>query len=76
MIEVSLLTLMTTMAPVYCDYRGQGYDHTKSTLLAYSEMHEIYQPSAIQTAIRDGIGLKEIAVATAMVNCPQHVLTE
>ena len=44
MMELSLLTLLNTMAPVYCEYRGQGYDHTKSALLAYSRMHEEYHP--------------------------------
>ena len=76
MMELSLLTLLNTMAPVYCEYRGQGYDHTKSALLAYSRMHEEYHPQAIQDAIDNGIGIKEIAVATAMIHCPNHVLSD
>ncbi len=76
MMELSLLTLLNTMAPVYCEYRGQGYDHTKSALLAYSRMHEEYPPKAIQNAIDNGIGIQQVAVATAMIHCPNHVLSE
>ena len=76
MMELSLLTLLNTMAPVYCEYRGQGYDHTKSALLAYSRMHEEYHPQAIQNAIESGIGIQQVAVATAMIHCPNQVLSE
>ena len=76
MIELSLLTLMTTMAPQYCEYRVAGHDHTKSTLLAYSRMHEVYTPEEIQHAVLTGIGIKEVAVATAMLNCPSEVLRD
>jgi hypothetical protein len=76
MIELSLLTLMTTMAPEYCEFRAEGYDHTKSTLLAYSRMHEVYTPQEVQNAVIHGIGIKEVAVATAMIHCPTEVLSD
>jgi hypothetical protein len=74
MIELSLLTLLNTMAPRFCEYKSQGMDDTKSTLLAYSDMHEKYPPKAIREAVANGRGLKEIAVATVLLNCPGQVL--
>jgi hypothetical protein len=74
MIELSLLTLLTNMAPVYCRMRGEGYDHTKSALIAYSRMHDRYSRAQIEKSIKNGIGLKEVAIATAMIHCPNQVL--
>ena len=74
MIELSLLTLLNTMAPKFCEYKSQGMDDTKSTLLAYSDMHDKYQPKAIRKAVENGRGLKEIAIATVLLNCPGEVL--
>ncbi len=74
MIELSLLTLLNTMAPRFCEYKSQGMDDTKSTLLAYSDMHDKYPAEAIRNAVVNGKGLKEIAVATVLLNCPGQVL--
>ena len=74
MIELSLLTLLNTMAPRFCEYKSQGMDDTKSTLLAYSDMHDKYPSGAIRKAVEDGRGLKEIAIATVLLNCPGEIL--
>ena len=70
MIELTLITLLQTMAPRYCHYKKSGFDDTKSTLLAYSEMHDKYNSSDIRKAVRNGKGLKEIAVAMVATTCP------
>lgn len=74
MIELSLLTLLNTMAPRFCEYKSRGMDDTKSTLLAYSDMHDKYPPKAIRKAVEKGRGLKEIAIATVLLNCPGQIL--
>lgn len=74
MIELSLLTLLNTMAPRFCEYKSQGMDDTKATLLAYSDMHDKYSTEDIRAAITNGKGIKEIAVATVLLNCPGQVL--
>ena len=74
MIELSLLTLLNTMAPKFCDYKSQGYDDIKATLLAYSDMHSKYPTASIRSAVDDGIGLKETAIATVLLNCPGELL--
>jgi len=74
MIELSLLTLLNTMAPKFCEYKSQGMDDTKATLLAYSDMHDKYPSKSIRKAVSDGRGLKEIAIATVLLNCPGEVL--
>ena len=74
MIELTLITLLDTMAPRFCDYKKQGLGTTKSTLLAYSEMHDKYKSSEIRRVVRDGVGLKEIAVAMVATNCPIEAL--
>lgn len=74
MIELSLVTLLNSMAPRFCDYKRQGYDTTKSTLLAYSEMHDKYQSKDIRRVINNGVGLKEISVAIVATTCPIEAL--
>ena len=74
MIELSLLTLLNTMAPRFCEYKSQGMDDTKATLLAYSDMHDKYSAESIRTAVAEGKGIKEIEVATVLLNCPGQVL--
>ena len=74
MIELTLATLLNTMAPRYCHYKSTGFDDTKATLLAFSEMHEEYTPNAIQGAVRDGNGLKTMAIAMIATTCPLEAL--
>ena len=74
MIELSLLTLLNSMAPKFCEYKSQGTDDIKATLLAYSDMHDKYPSQAIRKAVDRGRGLKEIAIATVLLNCPGQVL--
>jgi len=75
MIELTLITLLNNMAPRYCHYKSTGFDDTKATLLSYSEMHERYSPKDIQRVVRDGKGLKTIAVAMVATTCPLDALT-
>ena len=58
------------MAPRYCHYKKSGFDDTKATLLAYSEMHDKYNSSQIRKAVRDGRALEQIAVAMVVTTCP------
>jgi len=70
MIELTLVTLLQTMAPRYCHYKKSGFDDTKATLLAYSEMHDQYKPSAIRQVVRDGKGFEAIAIGLVATTCP------
>lgn len=74
MIELSLITLLHTMAPRYCHYKKSGFDDTKATLLAYSEMHDVYSSSSIRKAVRDGKALKQVAIAMVATTCPIDAL--
>ena len=74
MIELSLITLLNTMAPRYCHYKKSGFDDTKATLLAYSEMHDKFNSSDIRSAVRDGVALEQIAVAVVATTCPIDAL--
>lgn len=70
MIELSLITLLNSMAPRYCDYKRSGLNDTKATLLSYSEMHDKYPSAAIRKAVLNGRGLEAIAVAMVATTCP------
>ena len=70
MIELTLITLLQTMAPRYCHYKKSGFDDTKSTLLAFSEMHDKYNTSDIRQVVRDAKGFEQIAVAIVATTCP------
>lgn len=74
MIELSLVALLSNMAPKFCDYKAQGLDDAKATLLAYSDMHDEYPAESIRHAVATGKGLTEIAVATVLLKCPGQVL--
>lgn len=74
MIELSLITLLNSMAPRFCEYKKQGFDTTKATLLAYSNMHDKYKSSEIRRVIKNGTGLKQIAVAMVATTCPLDAL--
>lgn len=74
MIELSLVTLLNTMAPRYCDYKRSGFDDTKATLLAFSDMHKKYRADDIHKTVRDGKGLKAMAVAMVATTCPLDAL--
>ena len=75
MIELSLITLLNSMAPRFCDYKKQGFDTTKSTLLAYSEMHDKYKSTDIRRVVKNGRGLEQIAVAMVATTCPIDALS-
>lgn len=70
MIELTLVTLLQTMAPRFCVYKEAGYDTTKATLLAYSDMHMQYDAKEIKSVIKDATMLKELSVAIVATTCP------
>lgn len=74
MIELTLITLLNNMAPRFCYHKKAGLDTTKSTLLAYSEMHDKYNSSDIRRVVKDGRGLQQIAVAMVATTCPIDAL--
>ena len=70
MIELSLVTILNTMAPLFCDYKSQNMDTTKAVLLSFSKVHEKYKPKDIQKVIKDSSGFKEVAILVAATSCP------
>jgi hypothetical protein len=70
MIELSLLSLLNTMAPKFCEYKAEDMDTTMAVLLAFSDLHTKYDPIDIQTTIRESRGFKETAVLVAATTCP------
>ncbi len=70
MIELSLVTLLQSMAPHFCEYKRDGLDTTKATLLAYSDVHDQYASKEIRRVVRDGKGFKEISIAIVATTCP------
>lgn len=76
MIELSLMTLLNTMAPRYCVHKASGLNDTKSTLIAYSEMHDLYDSSEIRRVIRDGVAMEQMAVAMIATTCPLDAIRD
>ena len=76
MIELSLITLLNSMAPRYCEYKRNGLNDTKATLLSYSEMHDKYPSKAIRKAVRNGVGLEAIAIAMVATTSPLDAIKE
>lgn len=70
MIELSLISLLNSMSPKFCEYKSQNMDTTTAVLLSFSEMHNKYEADDIQKVIRNSFAVKETAVLIALANCP------
>jgi len=76
MVELSLWALLNSMAPPFCKYKTLGYDTTKATLLAFSDMHDKYSSRQIKNAIKNSQALKTMAVAKVATTCPMDAISK
>lgn len=73
MIELTLLTLLNSVATEFCMYRDQGNDTLKSVLLAYSYANEKYGGSEVRKVIKDSVGIEIAAIAAVASKCPNNL---
>lgn len=73
MIELTLVTLLNTVATEFCMYRDQGNDTLKSVLLSYSYANEKYGGTEVRKVIKDSMGIEVAALAAVASKCPNHL---
>jgi len=73
MIELTLITLLNSIATEFCMYRDEGNDTLKSVLLAYSYANEKYGGYEVRKVIKDSVGIEVAALATVATKCPNHL---
>lgn len=73
MIELTLVTLLNSVATEFCAYRDKGNDTLKSVLLAYSYANEKYGGTHVRKVVRESTGIGALAVATVATKCPNHL---
>ena len=73
MIELTLVTLLNSVATEFCAYRDKGNDTLKSVLLAYSYANEKYGGAQVRKVVRESTGIGALAVATVATKCPNHL---
>lgn len=73
MVELTLITLLNTVATEFCMYRDQGNDTLKSVLLAYSYANEKYGGTEVRQVIKDSIAIEVTALAAVTTKCPNHL---
>ena len=73
MVELTLITLLNSIATEFCMYRDEGNDTLKSVLLAYSYANEKYGGTEVRKVIKDSVGIEAAALAAVVTKCPNHL---
>lgn len=73
MIELTLITLLNSVATDFCNYRNQNYNVLKSVLLAYSDANRKYGSVNVKKVIEKSNNIKVLAVATVATKCPTQL---
>jgi len=73
MIELTLITLLNSVATDFCKYREKDYDVLKSVLLAYTDVNKKYGSMEVKKVIENSENIKVIAIATVVTKCPTQL---
>ena len=73
MIELTLLTLLNSVATDFCAYRNQDHDVLKSVLLAYTDANTKYGTANVKKVIGSSDNIKIAAIATVLTKCPDKL---
>jgi len=73
MIELTLITLLNSVATDFCKYRNQDNDVLKSVLLAYTDANEKFGSANVKEVIERSDNIKILAIATVVTKCPTQL---
>ena len=73
MIELTLITLLNSVAIDFCKYRKENHDVLKSVLLAYTDANQKYGSANVKKVIEKSNNIKMIAIATVITKCPTQL---
>jgi hypothetical protein len=73
MIELTLMTLLNSVAIDFCKYRNQDNDVLKSVLLAYTDANQKYGSMNVKKVVEESNNIKILAIATVVTKCPTQL---
>ena len=73
MIELTLITLLNSVATDLCKYRKADNDVLKSVLLAYTDANQKFGSDNVKEVIERSDNIKVIAIATVVTKCPTQL---
>lgn len=73
MIELTLITLLNSVATDFCKYRKADNDVLKSVLLAYTDANQKYGSDNVKEVIERSDNIKFLAIATVVTKCPTQL---
>lgn len=73
MIEITLMTLLNSVAIDFCKYRNQDNDVLKSVLLAYTDANQKYGSMNVKKVVEESNNIKILAIATVVTKCPTQL---
>ena len=73
MLELTLSTLLSTVAVDFCKYRNEGKEILQSVLLAYSAANDQYGGDNVRKVISTSSNIEVQAVAQVVTKCPDKL---
>ena len=73
MIELTLSTLLSTVAVDFCKHRNDGKEVLQSVLLAYSTANDQYGGENVRKVISESSNIEVQAVAQVVTKCPDKL---
>ena len=73
MVELTLATLLGTVAGDFCELRNQGKPVLESVLLAYSKANDQYGGENVRNVISGSFGLEAQAIGFVVTKCPDKL---
>ena len=73
MIELTLSTLLSTVAVDFCKHRNDGKEVLQSVLLAYSNANDKYGGENVRNLISKSSNIEVQAVAQVVTKCPDKL---
>lgn len=73
MLELTLSTLLSTVAVDFCKHRNEGKEILQSVLLAYSAANDQYGGDNVRKVISTSSNIEVQAVAQVVTKCPDKL---
>jgi len=73
MVELTLATLLGTVAGDFCKLRTEGSSVLESVLIAYSKANDQYGGENVRKVIEESFGLEAQAISAVITKCPDKL---
>ena len=73
MAELTLLTLLNTVAVDFCANRAKGMDTLRAVLVSYSKANDKYGGSNVRRVVSTSPAIEASAIAIVATKCPNQL---